>query len=88
MPINKERPSKAFLDVIREELTPIDAHLDGIKNNAFLHLRFNLGTALTSNIRNPLPRLIDDVDHGISLDAQYDKHRCVSRIATFTEGKF
>jgi hypothetical protein len=84
MPINEERPEKAFLDVIHEELTAIDAHLNGIENNPFSHLHFNLGTALTSNIRNPVPRLIDDVDLGISLNAQYVKHRCVSRTATCT----
>ncbi|KAJ7146962.1 hypothetical protein C8R44DRAFT_20626 [Mycena epipterygia] len=73
MPIAGETPSQAFLTIIREELTPIEAHLN-IHDTALFRL-FHLYTALMSNIRNPVPRLIDDTDPKLPIHVRYQKYQ-------------
>lgn len=76
MPITGENPSQEFLRIVVEELRSIEAHLN-IHDTA----RSGLRTTLTSNIRTPVPRLIDDVTLKFPIHVRYQKYRYV--ICTF-----
>jgi len=84
MPMPGENPSQAFLGIIGEELRPIEAHLE-IHDTALSRL-FDVHTALMSNIRNPVPRLIDDANLEHPIPVRYQKYQYVYGHILFRSG--
>ncbi|KAJ7258700.1 hypothetical protein C8J57DRAFT_1644698 [Mycena rebaudengoi] len=85
LPTKDEHPTAELIETISAELRAIQTHLD-FDVNGRSHPEFDLITALTSNIRKPIPRLINPADPGVSpklLHAKYSSdqnylHRLIS----------
>jgi hypothetical protein len=76
LPTKDEHPAAELIETISEELQAIQAHLD-FGGNGTSRPVFDLMTALTSNIRKPMPRLINPTDTGESPALLRAKYRSV-----------
>jgi hypothetical protein len=76
LPTKDEHPTAELIETISAELRAIQTHLD-FDVNGRSHPEFDLITALTSNIRKPIPRLINPADPGVSPKLLHAKYRSV-----------
>jgi hypothetical protein len=76
LPTKDEHPTAELIETISEELRAIQAHLD-FGGNSTSRPGFDLMTALTSNIRKPMPRLINPAKAGESPKLLHAKYRSV-----------